>query len=623
MHALWCCGPRRSRGSAGNKISFTSIFRTSNTPAVNTRNSAGSNQECKDGNPSEQISPFEGPVELCQLASTSPENGDTGSLIPSTRTSTFEGVKARIVKHLSQDSGPRRHSRVSIGHSDEELARRAEVRRLRQKRIQDELNKDDGNDGQSNGSHQSARYLSTLIDMGSPCSGPRDTLEFTFDDCALASRPTSSDLSCNQHTPPKQEDCQQDADHDEICATRDCGSPVDTQSNNDELLCRSRPIRGPLPERRCVSMVSISPRPSSCQPGSPRLDRIIGPDNEFNIRHGSHAWDDQSALGIWLIAQGMKPADHFVFQPEHAPRDANTAQDNICLPMEGPGGVDSILESSFSILDRVNTAESLLPAHTEETHEGSIHPASVNSQRSGTDQLPTSDTTAKLSTKSQKSSHPANNGSSNYPSKLPSFDPSPSGSELHGYVLSQRDLDNLELSPVHWCGNLPAWKDLGHSEGQSSYATAEEEPSPQLPGGVNASELRINPISESQQIKDDMVYPKKLNSQESVPGLDESIIITAQAYEDFVNRPTPTLGRKSFREKLQHSLSHISKLSSSSCNSSVKFDGPKPEAGRGWVVNGNKWHNFINRTSYDNTESIHAMNPLAQSKTRQHGHRTD
>ncbi|KAG8427675.1 hypothetical protein J3459_006475 [Metarhizium acridum] len=621
MHALWCCGPRRSRDSAGNKISFTSIFRTSNTPAVNTRNSTGSNRKCKDGHPSEQISPFEGPVELCQLASTSPENGDTGSLIPSTRTSTFEGVKARIVKHLSQDSGPRRHSRVSIGHSDEELARRAEVRRLRQKRIQDELNKDDGNDDQSNGSHQSARYLSTLIDMGSPCSGPRDTLEFTFDDCALASHPASSDLSCNQYTLPKQEDCQQDADHDEICVTHDCGSPVDTQSNHDELLCRSRPIRGPLPERRCVSMVSISPRPSSCQPGSPRLDRIIGPDNEFNIRHGSHAWDDQSALGIWLIAQGMKPADHFVLQPEHAPRDANTA--NICLPTEGPGGVDSILESSFSILDRVHTAESLLLAHTEETCEGSIHPASVNSKRSDTDQLPSSDTTPKLSTKSQNSNPQANNGSSNYPTKLPSFDPSPSESESHGYVLSQRDLDNFELSPVHWCGNLPTWKDLGHSEGQSSYATAEEEPSRQLPRGANASEVRINHISEPQQVKDDAVYAKKPNSQESLPGLDQSIIITAQTYEDSENRPTPTLGRKSFKEKFQHSLSHISKLSSSSCNSSVKFDGIKPEVGRGWVVNGNNWHNFVNRTSYDNTESIRVQNPHAKSKTRQHRHQTD
>ncbi|KHN99182.1 uncharacterized protein MAM_02880 [Metarhizium album ARSEF 1941] len=458
MHALWCCGPRRRRGSATNKISFTSIFRSSNASAVDTRNSTGSNRKCKDGHPSDQISPFEGPVELCRLAGTSPNHG---GLTPSTRTSTFEGVKARIIKHLSQDSGPRRHSRVSIGHSDEELARRAEVRRLRQKRIQDELNKDDDNDGQSNGSHQSALYLSTLIDMGSPCSGPRDTLEFSFDDCALPSHPTSSELSCNQCASPNQENRQQDAANDAPSTGRECDTPLDTQSNAGEMFCHSRPIRGPLPERRCVSMVSISPRPSSCQPGSPRLDRIIGPDNEFNIRHGSHAWDDQSALGIWLIAQGMKPAGNHVPQSENTPRDTKSAQYNVCLPTEGPSGVDTILESSFSILDRVNTAGSPLPIHIEETHEGPVHPASVNSEESDTDELPGSETGTKLSAKSLDSNPAVNNGSSNYQSKLPSFDPSPSGSgsESHGYVLSQRDLDNLELSPVHCMLKIKHWQD--------------------------------------------------------------------------------------------------------------------------------------------------------------------
>ncbi|OAA46301.1 hypothetical protein NOR_03054 [Metarhizium rileyi] len=614
MHALWCCGPRRSRDSAGNKISFTSIFRASNTPAVNTSNTPGTKTKCKDGRPSEQISPFEGPVELCQLAGAT-EHADTGSFIPSTRRSTFEGVKAKIIQHLSQDSGPGRHSRVSIGHSDEELARRAEVRRLRQKRIQDELNKDDDDDGQSNGSHESARYLSTLIDMGSPCSGPRDTLEFTFNDCALASHPTSSDLSSDHYIPTSQDSCQQAADSRATGGNNNCDNSLDTQSNADGFVCQSRPIRGPLPERRCVSMISVSPRPSSCQPGSPRLDRIIGLDNEFNIRHGSHAWDDQSTLGIWLIAQGMKPANNTSLQPEHAPNNTSPSQFNVCLPNEEPGGVDSILESSFSILDRVNTADSLVPAHTEETCEGSIHPISVISDQPGLIQLPRSETNTRLSIKSQHSKQLANNGSSCYPSGLPSFDPSPSGSESHGYVLSQRDLENLELSPVHWCGNLSTWKDLEHSEGQSSYTTAEEQPFPQPPEDTNAPELRKGHICNSRQTMDVVAYPKKASTQESSPRPDQNAI-NGQCQGGSESQPMSTHSRVSFKEKLQHSLSHISKLGSSSSNKSFKFAGiSKPDGvDQAPVVDGKGRHNIINWTSCDIAETTQTNKPSAESE---------
>lgn len=460
MHALWCCGLRRQSrdSSAGNKISFTAIFRPSNTPAVDTSNSHVFKPDHNGESPCEQVSPFEGPVELCQLAVGNPEHGDVKNLNPGSRTSTFDGVKARIIKHLSQDSGPRRHSRVSIGHSDEELARRAEVRRLRQKRIQDELNKDVANDGHSNTSHQSARYLSTLIDMGSPCSGPRDTLEFTFDDCALASPVTSSDVSSTRYMPTKQDNCQPEAQNEDICFDRDCNSPLETQSNADEVLSQSRPIRGTLPQRRCVSMVSISPRPSSCQPGSPRLDRIIGLDNEFNIRHGSHAWDDQSTLGIWLIAQGMKMADNSVLQSEHFPREGNSARNNIRLSTNEMCGVDSILESSFSMPDRASPMESRLPTHDEETMEDAAPSVPINEEQSYASRLPFSESVAEVNTEAELSKQPVNNGSSNYQSGLPSFVPTPSGSESHGYVLSQTDLDNLELSPVHCMLNITDWQ---------------------------------------------------------------------------------------------------------------------------------------------------------------------
>lgn len=84
------------------------------------------------------------------------------------------------------------------------------------------------------------------------------------------------------------------------------------------------------------------------------------------------------------------------------------------------------------------------------------------------------------------------NASSNYPSALPSFQPSLDGSGNNNYSLRPQDIESLELSPIHCkleslfmtglaSANLPGHEklstlqDFGHSEGQSSYATAEEE----------------------------------------------------------------------------------------------------------------------------------------------------
>lgn len=58
--------------------------------------------------------------------------------------STLSAVKNRLKKHLSKDSeitNSKRHSRASIGTS-EEIERRAELRRIRHKRIQEELSQE-------------------------------------------------------------------------------------------------------------------------------------------------------------------------------------------------------------------------------------------------------------------------------------------------------------------------------------------------------------------------------------------------------------------------------------------------------------------------------------------------
>jgi len=54
--------------------------------------------------------------------------------------STLKSVTKRLKKHLSRDSlASKRLSRSSVGTSDEEIERRAELRRIRERRIRDEL----------------------------------------------------------------------------------------------------------------------------------------------------------------------------------------------------------------------------------------------------------------------------------------------------------------------------------------------------------------------------------------------------------------------------------------------------------------------------------------------------
>ncbi|RDW60781.1 hypothetical protein BP6252_12164 [Coleophoma cylindrospora] len=72
-------------------------------------------------------------------------------------------VKSRIRKHLSRDSVLSKHH--SVGSSEEELERRAELRRIRRKRIQEELSQEDVYD-------EDARSTSTL---GMSTASPRNS----------------------------------------------------------------------------------------------------------------------------------------------------------------------------------------------------------------------------------------------------------------------------------------------------------------------------------------------------------------------------------------------------------------------------------------------------------------
>jgi len=96
---------------------------------------------------------------------------DTGSLsetgserlnLTKSNTSALTAVTQKLKKHLSRESAlNKRHSRTSVGTSSEEVERRAELRRIRERRIKEEL----GNEGVYD---DDAKSLASIADASTP-----------------------------------------------------------------------------------------------------------------------------------------------------------------------------------------------------------------------------------------------------------------------------------------------------------------------------------------------------------------------------------------------------------------------------------------------------------------------
>jgi hypothetical protein len=84
----------------------------------------------------------------------------------------LEVVKQKLKNRLSRDSAlSKRHSRASIGTSEEEVERRAELRRIRERRIREEL----GGEGIYD---EDAKSLSSFLDI-TPTSDKKHSLLWT------------------------------------------------------------------------------------------------------------------------------------------------------------------------------------------------------------------------------------------------------------------------------------------------------------------------------------------------------------------------------------------------------------------------------------------------------------
>jgi hypothetical protein len=94
---------------------------------------------------SSTVSPLSDAEDIAQLQAIFEEDKSLsaeGNHAPKTKRSSgnLKAVKDRLKKHISRELRVHKgHSRSSVGTSGEEIERRAELRRIRQRRIQDEL----------------------------------------------------------------------------------------------------------------------------------------------------------------------------------------------------------------------------------------------------------------------------------------------------------------------------------------------------------------------------------------------------------------------------------------------------------------------------------------------------
>lgn len=468
MSIFPCCGSRRRRRQpAGDVdlaeapeehctgIDFSDIqhcFKQSHESIempLRLRNVAAPPPEPPSENPAE--------LELEQLVvdDSDGDGGENNTLAKTSSTSSaLNVVRTKLARHMSNENEPHRRSRASAGHSQEEVARRAELRRFRHQRIQEELKNEDNHAESSNTSHRSTSYLSPLIDAGQPMVGPRDTIEFRVADVshhsATPTLPTQENASFID-IPKKEVDSTTQEEGGEIKYPSILA--VLTAGDKD----RAPPLRPPSTHS------NRSQKIAGCSYNSPRLDRVLGTDNEFDIRHGAHAWEEQSSLSIWLAAQGMRSRSSSTRATDNESND-KSAKDQTCTHPQSFGAIDSAADAPLPT--RCQGSNDMRPQVSGDSYESASFASNKSNSRTigGTD-------TILLKNKSLSGSNvldiasakPVDNSSSNYPSVLPSFQPSPNRSQPDFHHLSAQDLESLELSPFS-CPYRPLLLPFHHTD---------------------------------------------------------------------------------------------------------------------------------------------------------------
>lgn len=378
--------------------------------------------------------------------------------------------------------------------SDAELARRAELKRIRTRRIREELKVNDATSQQL----RKEKVSAPLLQSASRNLGPRDAIEFAIDSDSLLPMVDDSQSFTSSAQIEKRRNSFPFAEH------RLLDLPLPRKSISLNFASAYSDVLPANPETAHLAPPS---KMKGCLEPSPTLDTVVGPGNCFSaasVASDDAGWDRQSGLSLWLLSQGMSSGDTRSPSPAETRHDDTAAYaTNRSLSLAALNTIDSIVEMPLPVWDGLvdsSTARLVHPSPVILLHPV---PDSQHVQVSSEE----NDVGINAMCDQQESMTGRN---ANHSSVSPDGDTILTITPPAEPVLSPDDLRTLELSPFHCkCGSkvcfaaklMISGHDTGSvfrvsekSESQSSYATAAEVLEvPRLSGNIGPV-TDVNPI---------------------------------------------------------------------------------------------------------------------------------
>ncbi|KAJ6784103.1 hypothetical protein PWT90_08581 [Aphanocladium album] len=397
--------------------------------------------------------------------------GIQSSSVPKRKSSnTIESVKEKLIRHLSHDKDSPQNAQGSPSSDREEIARRAELRRFRARRIQEELKEDYSKSLSTQNSIRSTRYLSTLIDIGLPGHGPRDAIEFSIDTGSHLPGPCPSPM-------PSFSSSNFRASNPSMKRWSSCPAAIrDNWNENAARFYQVSTTPGSFQSHVVSGKVSEAKSlPNLQQHG-------VKPPPSAKINASTTDRDSSSTLNVWLALQesqsrnspalsskNLRTSSVGFGRPQNTPVEqglADTGHDAVTIPYPVHRPRNSQRRASATELQRQYIKPPSKPSSYHRYRNRSMIVPSCTKK----DQSTSSSRGAIVTPET-----PGGISSSYYPSVMQSIQPSPSRSNSLVNFLSPKDLQSLELSPFEWHDSSSVLRSFGNSgDDRSSYVTAHD-----------------------------------------------------------------------------------------------------------------------------------------------------
>lgn len=404
--------------------------------------------------------PGKGLVDLEQLVIDDSEGEGRYTPLGRRASATWEAVRNRLTRHISLESSFKKQTPSLTGRSQEEIARRAELKRLMHKRIQDELLCDDSLVELCTDDRRSTRKAS-LTNLSQPGGGPRDTIEFIVKNKDHVN-PSSSGSEQHEGVPkfrtgPVTTESA-GATADQLLAPQDS-----CMSKNVKICYETRPI--PTTSRGKHQSGQGSCKSLQHSSNSTPLDNLLRHDKDKSDSRDSQSWETHSVLAMWLRSQSIRSREPSFARLDETENDAAATD---ARKLDTPSDHEQIeigIDTSPSILrhtdtNRLKDVERPVPRSTELSRRSGADQskAYVHGRRSkDTDvhvvnngiALSPSQDLAQSYAVAMAYDNAEDASSSAYPSVMPSIQTSPMTSQSNiFYNLNARDLQSVHLASL-------------------------------------------------------------------------------------------------------------------------------------------------------------------------------